>query len=268
MKIYALIGKSGTGKSFQAPNLAEKYKIESIIDDGLFIMKGSVLAGTSAKRQSTKIRAIKTALFNEDDHRDKVKAAINIAAPNSILIVGTSDRMIDQIVERLDLGEPDERIYIEEITSDAERQEADKQRNELGKHIIPAPTMQVKKDFSGYFLHPIKAIRDINIGRSDSSERSVVRPTYSYLGGYTISDTAINDIIIGIGNRTTGVSYIDDIYVKNRKEGVTLEVSLILDSVPLILTAAREFQMQVAKKIEEMTALNIIGVNVFIKGLI
>lgn len=49
MKVYGLIGKSGTGKSFQAVNLCKRLKIESIIDDGLFICRNKVVAGISAK---------------------------------------------------------------------------------------------------------------------------------------------------------------------------------------------------------------------------
>ena len=61
MKIYGLIGKSGTGKSFQAVGFCERENIKGIIDDGLFIMNGAILAGMSAKRQVTKVGAIKEA---------------------------------------------------------------------------------------------------------------------------------------------------------------------------------------------------------------
>ena len=68
MKVYGLIGKSGTGKSYQAVNLCKELNIESIIDDGLFICRNKVMAGISAKRQPTKVGAVKTALFNEEGH--------------------------------------------------------------------------------------------------------------------------------------------------------------------------------------------------------
>ena len=72
MEIYTLVGKSGTGKSFHAMNLCKKLDIEAIIDDGLFIYKNSVIAGISAKRASTKIGAVKVALFNDDSIRRQV----------------------------------------------------------------------------------------------------------------------------------------------------------------------------------------------------
>ena len=49
--VYALAGPSGTGKSFRAKLLAQKYNIEAIIDDGLVIQNDKILAGQSAKRE-------------------------------------------------------------------------------------------------------------------------------------------------------------------------------------------------------------------------
>ena len=42
---YALVGPSGTGKSFRARLVADKYKIEAIIDDGLLIKDERILKG-------------------------------------------------------------------------------------------------------------------------------------------------------------------------------------------------------------------------------
>lgn len=159
IKVYALVGRSGTGKSYHAMNLCREKMIESIIDDGLFIYRGSVTAGVSAKRQETKIGAVKTALFTEQEHRDQVASRIRELAPASILILGTSVRMIEQIAKRLELPEVSDLTRIEDITTEEERLEARKQRQELGKHVIPAPTFQLKRDFSGYFLDPLRIFR-------------------------------------------------------------------------------------------------------------
>ena len=48
--VYALVGKSGTGKSFRARLLAEKLDVTYIIDDGLLIHKENIVAGRSAKQ--------------------------------------------------------------------------------------------------------------------------------------------------------------------------------------------------------------------------
>ena len=44
MKVIALVGGSGTGKSHKALVLAHKENIEYIIDDGLLIKKDKILA--------------------------------------------------------------------------------------------------------------------------------------------------------------------------------------------------------------------------------
>jgi len=267
MKIYALIGKSGTGKSFQAIGLCERESIQCIVDDGLFIRKGAVLAGRSAKRQATKVGAIKTALFSDDGHRDDVAAKIKEAAPESLLVVGTSDRMIDQITERLGLKQADERIYIESLTTADERRIANYRRNELGQHIIPAPTLEVKRDFSGYFIHPLKILKDIREGRAQATERSVVRPTFSYFGSYSISDRAIADIARAAARNIPAIAHVRNVFVKKRRNGVIIDAGIVVRAGGPILDAARKFQLVIVENIEAMTAMNVLGADVEIKYL-
>ena len=76
MKVVSFTGKSGTGKSFQATALAQSRGFDAIIDDGLLIYKGQIVAGSSAKKCASKAAAMRTALFNYEDHREEVKAAM------------------------------------------------------------------------------------------------------------------------------------------------------------------------------------------------
>ncbi|MCL2111851.1 MAG: hypothetical protein FWH32_06350 [Clostridiales bacterium] len=267
MKIFGLIGKSGTGKSFQAIGLCEREGIECIIDDGLFIKKGTVLAGMSAKRQATKVGAIKTALFSSDDHRDEVADAIAKTVPEALLVIGTSDRMVDQITERLGLRPVDERVYIESLTTEDERRLAKYRRNELGQHIIPAPTLEVKRDFSGYFLHPLKILKDIRDGRALATERSVVRPTFSYFGSFTISDIAIRDIVRITADGMADIAGIHSVFVRKRQDGVIIDIGIIVLAGRPILEAAHEFQVAVRENIENMTAMFVIGADIVIEDL-
>ena len=198
MKIYGFYGKSGTGKSYHAMGLCKELDLEAIIDDGLFIYGNRVLAGISAKRQNTKIKAIKTALFTDVEHCREVRNKIQEVNPPGILILGTSQEMVHKIRERLGLPEPVKMISIEEITTESQRETAKKQRKELGKHVIPAPTFQIKRQFSGYFLDPLRIFRSRG-GKTTYAEKTVVRPTYSYLGDYDLSDKVITDIATYIG---------------------------------------------------------------------
>ena len=269
MKIFGLVGKSGTGKSFQAIGLCDRMDIEAIIDDGLFIMNGTVLAGMSAKRQATKVGAIKTALFSGDDHMTEVKEKITETEPKSLLVIGTSDRMVDQITERLGLPSvgTDERIYIESLTTEDERKLAKYRRSELGQHIIPAPTLEVKRDFSGYFLHPLKLFKDMREGRAQVTERSVVRPTFSYFGSFSISDGAIKDIVRGAAKEVPSITNVLSVFVKKRIDGVIIESDVIIRAGGSMMETARVLQKAIRDSIETMTAMNVLGVDIEIEDL-
>ena len=53
ISVMALVGESGTGKSFKSKLLAQKYGIDAIIDDGLLIQNDKILGGRSAKTEKT-----------------------------------------------------------------------------------------------------------------------------------------------------------------------------------------------------------------------
>lgn len=267
MIVYGLVGKSGTGKSYQAMNLCREMGIEGIIDDGLFILGNSILEGTSAKRQSTKVAAIKTALFTDEEHRQLVTAKIKEVSPNSILVLGTSEKMIHRIAQRLELPDLERIIYIEEITTEEERETARKQRHELGKHIIPVPTFQLKREFSGYFLDPLRIIRGWRGGKASVSEKTVVRPTYSYLGDYSISDKVIGDVIYYLGGKTPGVDSVTKVTVENNTDGLKISISLICRFGYKIIDVAKELQRDVARSVGTMTAFHIKAVDIEVKGL-
>ncbi|MDD5987053.1 MAG: hypothetical protein PUC26_04455 [Eubacteriales bacterium] len=267
MKVYALSGKSGTGKSFQAMNLCREKNIAGIIDDGLFIYNNEIRAGRSAKRAGTKIGAIKTALFHDDEHMEETKKAIQASGADSILVLGTSEGMVKKITERLDLGEIDELIHIEDITTKEEREIAEKQRIQQGKHVVPVPAVQLKRQFSGYFMHPLRIFKGWGFGKDSFAEKSVVRPTYSYLGDFIISDKVITDIVRETAEEMDGVDNIIRTISTNRDEELTVTVLAIFRSGFSILQTGKELQRRCAEMIEKMTAFNMGHIDIEIHSL-
>lgn len=264
MKVYALVGKSGTGKSFQAMNLCRQMNIETIIDDGLFISGSNVVAGISAKRQKTKIGAIKTALFTDEKHRENVRAAIAKAAPASILLLGTSDRMVEQIGQAIGVGAPEEIIHIEDITTEEERGIARRSRKELGKHVIPVATFQIKKDFSGYFMDTLKNL----VGRGSKEvhgEKTVVRPTYSYLGDYEIAEDVVEDLVRYCARNISEVQHVGRVGVKETDTGVVITLNAVFKYGVSVPQAGRRLQQKIGSRVALMTAFNIDEVNINIK---
>ena len=268
MKVYALVGKSGTGKSYQAVNLCKELNIEAIIDDGLFIEGNDVVAGISAKRQATMIGAIKTALFTTDEHKEAVVAKIKEINPRSILILGTSDEMVNRIAARLELPEIQKRIRIEQITTEKEREEARHQRQDFGKHVIPVPTFQLKRDFAGYFVDPLKIFRTWGKNKgSIFSEKSVVRPTYSYLGDYMISDKVSEDIIFIVVQRSGWVRSVVRADILQHEENLEIKILVFMRKGCNIINEAKQLQKSINEKIDYMTAFNVERVDVEIRGL-
>ena len=278
MKVVSFTGKSGTGKSFQATALAQRRGFDAIIDDGLLIYKGQIVAGTSAKKCASKAAAMRTALFNYEDHRESVKAAIAEYAPDALMIIGTSDRMTDILADQLGVGPIEERIYIEDVTTEEEREIAKHSRLDDGEHVIPAPVGQLRRDFAGYFMNPIKSFIDIARGNAFSGDkkqdddspddRTVVRPTFSYFGSFSISEQVIRDII-----RIAAAKYSSHIAVvhrmnngKQQNMNVTIDVRAVRD--PESVGKCVALQKDVYEAISSMTAFTIESVNVRIRDIV
>ena len=167
MKVVGIIGPSGNGKSHRADWVARERGIDYIIYDGLLIKGNQIIAGTSAKKEKTKIGSIKCALFTNTDHANDVKKAIRDNNPEAVLILGTSDGMVEAIAKRLEFPEVSEKVYINDVATDFEIKQALSTRMDQGKHVIPVPTFEIK-DFSGYFLDPLQIFRE---GKGSSAYR-------------------------------------------------------------------------------------------------
>lgn len=270
MRVIAFIGSSGTGKSYQAIELAKKKNIAYIIDDGLLIKGNKVLGGFSAKKESSRLGAIKRALFMDMQHQLQIKQILKKEAPKALLVLGTSEKMVNTIANALELGEFDERIYIEEIVTEEEIKIARKYRKNEGKHVVPVPIFEIKKHFSGYFLNPLKVLRNLGLGGSQEiHEKSVVRPTFSYMGKYTISDRVIKDLIHYVASKSIGIYRVNYVKIENMEDG-GLNINISINAIygnPLI-AVVKEMQRQMKYEIEEMTSFYINQINVFVKTMV
>jgi len=264
VKIYGLSGKSGTGKSYNSIEICSKLGIPAIIDDGLFIFENSVAAGISAKKQDTKIGAIKTALFTDQEHCDSVAETILDKHPQSILVIGTSDEMVNKICQRLGLPSPSEYIHIEDVVSPELIEKAREARKKNGMHTIPAPTFELKKQFSGYFLDASRAFR--SRFSPNKKEKTIVRPTYSYLGSYDVSDKVIQDIAAYIIRQTEGAASLLWSSSEKRDEGLVIRIVMLCEWGSKLKTVAELVQRQIYKAVAMTTAYNVIGVEVEVRG--
>lgn len=268
MEIVALIGQSGSGKSYKAIALAKEKDIEYIIDDGLFIKGNKIVAGKSAKRENTTVSAIRRAVFMDSVHRHEVRDAIQQHKPSKILILGTSDKMLDKITSSLKLPSASERIYIGDISTEEEINIARKFRKVEGKHVIPVPTFEIKKDFSGYFIDSLRIWKKKEDFKEQVFEKSVVRPTFSYRGKYTISDVVIKDLTRHAASKVIGISRVYGIQIKNLEQGIIIGLNVEVMYGNPIVPLISLMQKQIIYEVEKMTSLNILAVDIIVKKMI
>lgn len=268
IKTYAFVGPSGTGKSYRAQMVAGEYDIHYIIDDGLFIKDNEVIAGDSAKKAPTKIETVKHALFLTDEEKQDIKKAIKKYKPDSILILGTSDNMVEKIAENLGLPKIEKTIYINEIATKEEMETAKRIRTTEGKHVIPVPTFEIKKDFSGYILDPLQIFKTKGRGvKPYISEKSIIRPTFSYLGNFTISDAVFRQIIEYLASKTDFIYKILKTRVDNMPEGPSIYMEVIVYFGFDLVKSLSSFKEKAKKEIERLTTMNVQKITIVAKGI-
>lgn len=269
MRVVGFVGPSGTGKSHRALWVAREHGLDYIIDDGLLIYENNVIAGKSAKKAPSKIGSIKVALFQDAVQREDVIRAIEERNPKGILILGTSDAMVDRIAKVLQLGEVSERITIEEVATPLEIEQAKNTRVKQGKHVIPVPAMEIKKQFSGYFLDPLQLFK--RKGKAEFQkigEKSVVRPTFSYYGKYTISDYAIYQVINHIILSMPEMEKITRFRCNNSPEGLFVDMDVIMVFGYNLVDALKNARNTIASELDRFAGINLNNLAINVKTLV
>ena len=267
IKVYAFVGPSGTGKSYRAQMVANEYNIRYIIDDGILIRDNDVVAGNSAKKALTKIETVKKALFLEEDQKKEIIRTIKKHRPESILILGTSDGMVEKIAKNLELPNILKTIYITDVATEEEIENARRIRVNEGKHVIPVPTFEIKKDFSGYLLDPLQIFKTNHNRETYISEKSIIRPTFSYIGNFTISDTVFRQIIEYLATKTDSIVEVIKVRVDKNEESPSIYVEVEVKFGVNIITELRSFKEKCIREIERQTAMNIINMRIIAKKI-
>ena len=268
IEVYAFVGPSGTGKSYRAQMVANKFNIEYIIDDGILVKDNEIVAGDSAKKASTKIETVKKALFINENQKKEMIRAIKRQNPKSILILGTSDNMVKEIAENLGLPEIKKIIYITDVATEEEIESARRMRMTEGKHVIPVPTFEIKKDFSGFLLDPLQIFKTNGYGNKPYiSEKSIIRPTFNYIGNFTISDTVFRQIIEYLSEKNEAITEIMKVRVNNSEEGPTIYIEAEVNYGINILSELGEFKEKCIKEIERLTSMNVKSMKIIAKKI-
>jgi adenylate kinase family enzyme len=270
IKVYALVGKSGTGKSFRAQLLMEKYGIDLMIDDGLLIKDRRIVAGRSAKREKNYLSAVKTALFNDRQHRNEVLRALESMNFKRVLILGTSERMVIKIAQVLRLPPIQKMVKIEDIATAEEINTAIHYRNTQGRHVIPVPTIEVKRTYPRIMADSLKVLfkRGLGIGQKRKLfEKTVVRPEFSRKGEVSISKAALSQMILHCVDEYGQGIRIKRLLISKDREGYHIDLFLDIPLGVQLSGTVHELQNYIVDEIERYTGIIIDELNVTIESL-
>lgn len=268
MKVYAFVGPSGTGKSHRAQMVAKMKGASYLIDDALFIKGNKVICGDSAKKASTKIEAVKRALFSMPGQVEEIRKVMDEEKPDCILILGTSDDMVQKIVRNIGLPEIEETVYIEDVSSPEEIAAARSARMAGGKHVIPVPTFEIKKNFSGYLVDPLQIFKWKGKGTQPIlMEKSLIRPTFSYLGNYTISDNVFKTIVEYVASNVNVIYKVQRVKVETHPDGICIYIDVVIEYGCIVRPVLVDFKEKVKKEIDRLTVMNVLDIQVSAKGL-
>ncbi|HUW41484.1 MAG TPA: hypothetical protein VMV90_10760 [Rectinemataceae bacterium] len=268
IRVYALVGESGTGKSFRAKLVAQKYGIDMIIDDGLLIRGETLLAGRSAKKEQLYMSAVKTALFHDKAHRDEVARALQREKFRKILVIGTSDKMVRKICERLQIPHPGKIIRIEDVASREDIEKAIRSRKIEGKHVIPVPALEIRRNYPSIFYDSIRVFLKRNFGTAPARprvyEKSVVRPEYTKRGRVSISEAALSQMVIHCVDEFDDSVRIRRLNVRSDTQGYRLTLVLEVPFGTRLASNAHALQEYIVENIERFTGILIEEVNIVI----
>lgn len=264
VRVYALVGPPGTGKSFRARLIMEKHRIPMMVDDGLLIKDQSVLAGKSAKRENNRFTAIKCAILEDLEHARSLRKALEQQDFQSILLIGTSDKMVSRIAERLHLHKPDQTFYIEDLATQEEIAAARQSRKIEGKHVIPVPVIEVKKDPDYHILESIQFFlksHPLLFWRSRRVEKTIVQPQFSRRGRLSMSEAALTQMLMHILQEFDSRLKIDKIIIEPCGPHYEVEIWLNLPygvSIPDELSPMQEY---ILTRVERYSGIYIRNLN-------
>lgn len=273
LDVIALVGPSGTGKSHRALQVAREHEADAIIDDGILIKDGHIIAGESAKTEKSRIMAVRRAIFVLPGHAEAVRDAIQRIQPHRILVIGTSENMVHKIAKTLKLPSIQLIVRIEDIASHSEIAKAQFHRLKEGKHIIPVPTIELKPHFSGFLIDPLQSLfKKSRVRRRKLGEKSIVRPVFSYYGKLIIDDKVVQRIVERILKAREFIKTLKSITVQHlfkggEDHGLKISCEVVLSYGNHIPTLIRQTQSTIREAIEFTTGMIVHAVDISIRAL-
>lgn len=255
-RVVAFVGPAGTGKSQRAQRVAQEHGVDYIIDDGLVISKGRIMAGKSAKAERNLVRAIRRALFEYPDHREAVLEFFRRKQPEKVMILATSITMAEKITRSLRLPLPEYIVDITDVASPEDIMNARRERQEKGQHVIPVARTQIRKNFAGKLVGHLRGLFK-SVDREEG-ERTIVRPPFSFYGSLSIESSAISDLARHVLSTSQQIAAVKDIRIRSKEDVISLDVSLsVIPGKLNFLRLGQVHRKKVASAVRYFTGMDV-----------
>ena len=273
MDVVAFIGPTGTGKSHRASKVAHDCGADVIIDDGLLIKDNKIIAGSSAKYETNKIRSVKKAIFADDDHADQVRNALAKLQISRVLVLGTSQNMVEKIIRVLKLPPVSQVININDVSTPDAIRKARETRRTQNKHIVPVPKIELQPHLPNFMIDPMRLFaKSTRQARHHYGEVSVVRPNrFSVFGKLIITERAVAMIVREELLKDKSWVALTRISVKNMEKperGLVLRLDVTVRYGVNIPNAVRAAQDRIKTQVEYMTWMTVTDVDIFVRSIV
>lgn len=263
-EVIAFYGPAGTGKSMRVQTLAQDKAVDLIVDDGLVISRGRILAGRSAKTEENMVRAIRRAMFHFPEHRREVRACLAMHAPCRVMVLATSTGMASDICTVLGLPQPAESISIDQVATPDEIKQALFERKQNKRHVIPAATTQIRKNFTGRLVGHLRSL----FGGEETDGKTIVRPPFSFFGTLRIAPAVHRQIVSHVIAGTKQVVSCEDLKIKgdeNLAISLSVKVSVGDRSIREVVS---DLTLRIRVAVEQLTGTSVSKVNVAVKEVV
>ncbi|MDR1740682.1 MAG: hypothetical protein LBR38_02390 [Synergistaceae bacterium] len=262
IEVIGFVGAAGTGKSQRASQVARQNGVDFVVDDGLVVARGQIMAGKSAKAEKNMVRAIRRAIFEYEPHRREVTEFLAAHAPCRVMVIATSRGMMEKIAEKLGLSAPSRVLDIADVASAEDIDSALRERREKKQHVVPVSRTQIQRNFAGKLVSQLK---DLFKGRDKGADadRTVVKPPFSFDGRVVVEEEAILAMIRRLVIVGDHVRQVKELGVET--DGDALVVNLVIDIAldgMTMLNLGRLLQKKIRVGLSFFTGMEVKKVNV------
>jgi len=178
--------------------------------------------------------------------------------------------MVRKIADTLRLPAPSKIIQIEDVATQDEIQTALHYRNVHGRHVIPVPSIEIKRTDPRTMADSIKIFlrQQFGIsGRPQVFEKSVIRPEFSKKGEVTISEAALTQMILHCLQEFHNQVKLKKVTIKNQAGTYHIELSISIPYGVELIPSIHEMQKYIIESLERFTGIMIQELNVTIDSI-